>query len=118
MRIRTGHGAFWPGSAGSNGLGTPVVGVSEGGVKESVLDKQTGILVERDVEEFADAIQQLILQPDLAREYGQNGRAYVEQNWTWEQSTERISKYLAAAAAGNPGAATAVRSANDIISAR
>ena len=79
--------------------GTPVVGVNEGGVKESVIHEQTGLLVDRDVDQFADAIQKLILHPKIADEYGQNARRHVQQNWTWSQSTEKVEKHLEVCAA-------------------
>jgi glycosyltransferase involved in cell wall biosynthesis len=66
--------------------GTPVVGVREGGVQESIIDEHTGLLVERDPEKFAQAIQRLLSDPGLADEYGRNGREHVLKNWTWEQS--------------------------------
>jgi glycosyltransferase involved in cell wall biosynthesis len=76
--------------------GTPVVGVNEGGVKESVVHEQTGLLVDRNQDQFADALEQLILQPQLAKAYGQSGRKYVRQNWTWAQSTTKLEQHLEA----------------------
>jgi glycosyltransferase involved in cell wall biosynthesis len=82
--------------------GTPVVGVNEGGVKESVVHEQTGLLVDRDADRFADAIKKLILNPRLAKAYGQSGRKHVQENWTWAQSTSKVEQHLqACAAAGN-----------------
>jgi glycosyltransferase involved in cell wall biosynthesis len=74
--------------------GTPVIGVNEGGVKESVLHQRTGLLVDREVGKFADAVQWLIQEPKLAREFGENGRKHVQENWTWEKSTAKIEHHL------------------------
>lgn len=74
--------------------GTPVVGVREGGVPESVVHEQTGLLVERNPNQFAQAIQSLMSRPNIASEYGRNGREYVLSNWTWDQSVRCLEKHL------------------------
>ena len=74
--------------------GTPVVGVKEGGIKESVLHEETGLLVERDPDIFSKTILRLLQNPELIKRLGQNGREYVAQNWTWEQSTKKLESYL------------------------
>jgi glycosyltransferase involved in cell wall biosynthesis len=73
---------------------TPVVGVDEGGVAESIIHKRTGLLVERQPKEFANAIQYLLSNPDLCAEYGRNGRDHVLQNWTWEVALAQLEGYL------------------------
>lgn len=74
--------------------GTPVVGVREGGVPETILHEQTGLLVERDPAQFAAAIQYLLNKSDLAREYGKNARNHVLEHWTWDQAVVRLEKHL------------------------
>jgi glycosyltransferase involved in cell wall biosynthesis len=81
--------------------GAPVIGVSEGGVPESIVHEHTGLLVERDPERFAQAMQHLLSNPDLAMEYGRNGREHVLRNWTWDQSTDSLEAHLMACAALN-----------------
>jgi glycosyltransferase involved in cell wall biosynthesis len=78
----------------SMACGTPVVAVSEGGVRETVLDGKVGLLVERSEERFAAAIQRLLDQPELAAEYGRNAREYAASQWTWERSVEILENYL------------------------
>ena len=78
--------------------GTPVVGVREGGVQESIIHEHTGLLVGRDSGEFAQAIQRLSSDPELANEYGRNGREHVLKNWTWEQSVALLESHLSACA--------------------
>jgi glycosyltransferase involved in cell wall biosynthesis len=79
--------------------GTPVVGVREGGVAESVIHGHTGLLVERDPAQFAAAVQHLLSNPALASEYGRNGREHVLRNWTWDQSVVTLEHHLDACAA-------------------
>jgi len=74
--------------------GTPVVGVREGGVLESVVHEYTGLLVERDPGLFATAVQQLLSNPTLAAQFGRNGRQHVLQNWTWDESASRLGEHL------------------------
>ncbi len=72
----------------------PVVAVREGGVSESVLHERTGLLVEREPDRFAEAIQSLLDDQARASEYGRNGRRYVEDHWTWERAVEALEGYM------------------------
>lgn len=74
--------------------GTPVVGVKEGGVQESIVHERTGLLVERDTEQFASAVQYLLSNPSLAEEYGRNSRDLILKNWTWENSEKKLEWHL------------------------
>jgi glycosyltransferase involved in cell wall biosynthesis len=78
--------------------GTPVVGVREGGVQESILHEKTGLLVERNAQKFGTAIQYLLLNPDLITTYGRNGREHVLKNWTWDRSVAFLKSHLSEAA--------------------
>ncbi len=78
----------------SMACGRPVVGVCEGGVMETVLDHHTGILVERDPRKFADAVQFLMEHPDLADQFGRNGREHVLLHWSWERSITELEQYF------------------------
>jgi len=78
--------------------GTPVIGVREGGVQESILHERTGLLVKRDQSKFANAVQWLLSKPDLAAEYGRNGREHVFEHWTWDKSSSKLSEHLLACA--------------------
>lgn len=74
--------------------GTPVVGVREGGVRESIIHEQTGLLVERDPKRFAEAVCQLLSRPELRDEYGRNGREHVLNNWSWSGSVAAVEAHL------------------------
>lgn len=78
--------------------GTPVVAVREGGMQETILDGETGFLVERDPVAFANAIQKLLNDPALAKRMGERGRQHVLENWTWDKAAERLEGYLHTAA--------------------
>jgi glycosyltransferase involved in cell wall biosynthesis len=78
----------------SMACGTPVVAVKEGGVQETILHDQTGLLVERDPLKFSEALQRLLSNQNLRIEYGQNGREHVLENWTWENAIVVLDEYL------------------------
>lgn len=82
----------------SMSCGTPVVGVAEGGVNETVVDGLNGRLVERDPETFAQVVLDLLQNPDLLSKYGRQARGYVIENWSWEKSVMRLESYLIDAA--------------------
>ncbi|HEY7400403.1 MAG TPA: glycosyltransferase family 4 protein [Actinomycetota bacterium] len=79
--------------------GRPVVVGDSGGARESLVDGETGILVDgRDVGRVASAVAGLLADPDRARAMGKAGRARVERDHTWPAIAERLAGWLAAAA--------------------
>jgi glycosyltransferase involved in cell wall biosynthesis len=74
--------------------GKPVVGIDEGGVKETVVNHVTGILVERHARSFGKAVQQLLENRALADQYGKNGRKHVLEKWSWEKSVEQLESHM------------------------
>ena len=76
---------------------TAVVTVRDGGVQETVLNDQTGFLVERDSLEFSRAIQDLLSNSERRQKFGQKGREEVLQKWTWEKAISSLDSYLVAA---------------------
>ncbi len=73
---------------------TPVIGVKEGGLRETIIDGQTGILVNRKVESCAEAIQTLINQPKLSKKLGKQARIHVCKNWDWNVCIDQLEKSL------------------------
>lgn len=69
--------------------GTPVIGVREGGIRESVVDGQAGLLINRDPDEIAGAIRTLLEQPELRIRMGAEAAAYVRREWSWRGSVDR-----------------------------
>jgi glycosyltransferase involved in cell wall biosynthesis len=82
----------------SMACGTPVVGVGEGGVRESVVHGQTGLLTERNPEQFADAIRTLLENEELVKRYGKQAREHVLEQWPWDKAVQRLEKHLVQAA--------------------
>lgn len=71
--------------------GLPVVSFDSGGAKEAVLNRETGVLVEsRDINALTDALTELILNRDLRRKMGVNGRKFVSENFTWNLCAKKM----------------------------
>ena len=78
----------------SMACGTPVLGVREGGVRETVVHGETGWLTERDPEAFAEALRMLLQDEALRRSLGARGSAYVREHWSWERSVACVEAHL------------------------
>jgi glycosyltransferase involved in cell wall biosynthesis len=76
------------------GCGTPVIGVKEGGVRETIIHDKTGLLVERDESLFAQAILKLLQNDRKRSEMSQKSVDVVEKFWTLEHAGERILWHL------------------------
>jgi glycosyltransferase involved in cell wall biosynthesis len=74
--------------------GTPVVGVKEGGVRESVKHDHTGMLTERDEESFSKEITNLLLDPNKTEKLAKNSIKVVNDFWTLKHSGKRLLNHL------------------------
>jgi len=72
----------------------PVVAVSEGGVRETVVHGETGFLVPRDREAFARAISTLLVNRKLSADLGIEGRRVAKTRWTWESAIQSLEGHL------------------------
>lgn len=78
----------------------PVVVGDSGGARESLIDGETGLLVDgTDVDRVAEAVADLLADPARARAMGLAGRARVERDHTWPRIAERLAGWLREAAA-------------------
>ena len=77
--------------------GTPVVGVAEGGLKESIRDGVTGYLIDADPGSLARALNRVLGNAGLQKEMGEAGIRHVLENWTWDAAADRFEKHLHAA---------------------
>jgi glycosyltransferase involved in cell wall biosynthesis len=78
----------------ANACGLPVVGIAEGGIRETVRDGLNGFLVDPDVKSISRAIGRLLDDPVLARRIGEQGAQYVRERWNVEASVDRLEKNL------------------------
>jgi glycosyltransferase involved in cell wall biosynthesis len=76
------------------GCGKPVIGVKEGGVRETVIDNKTGVLVQRDPQKLADAITETINNKTKLHEMSKTSIKEVYRYWTLEHAGQRIEWHL------------------------
>jgi glycosyltransferase involved in cell wall biosynthesis len=79
--------------------GTPVVAVKEGGVRESVLHNETGILTPRDEAAFAQATTDLLENDEERERMGCRALEVVRSFWTVRHAGERLEAHLRQAVA-------------------
>ncbi|MGH3639007.1 MAG: glycosyltransferase family 4 protein [Mycobacterium sp.] len=79
----------------ASATGVPVIAGRSGGAPESVLDGETGLVVDGwDVGAIAAAVGDLLADQDRAAAMGAAGRDWVVDNWQWRTKAERLSKLL------------------------
>jgi len=79
--------------------GKPVVVGDSGGARESLVDGETGILVDGTrVTSVADALGDLLADPERAKAMGAAGRERVLRAHTWPAIAERLASWLGEAA--------------------
>jgi D-inositol-3-phosphate glycosyltransferase len=71
--------------------GTPVIGANVGGIKYSVLDGETGLLVNpHDPEMLADKISKVIDNDTLLNRMGENAIYRVNTHFTWAKVATKV----------------------------
>jgi trehalose synthase len=72
----------------------PVVGSCVGGIKDQIVDGESGVLIDdpRDLESFAGAIRSLLEDPERAAEIGQNAHRRVTDRYL---GANRLKEYVA-----------------------
>jgi phosphatidylinositol alpha-1,6-mannosyltransferase len=79
----------------ASAAGLPTVVGRSGGSVDSVLDGETGLLVDAaEPGPVADALVELLLAPQRAREMGLAGARWVRENWTWPGSAATLAALL------------------------
>ena len=91
----------------ANACGTPVIALAEGGVRETVVNGENGLLVPNArPETIATALQKIIGNPKLAAQLRSQARETVLSRWTNSAAVERLEAALhdtlASVAIGRP----------------
>lgn len=78
----------------ASACGKPIVASDAGGIRDAVIDGKTGLIArDRDVDNIADKIIELLDNDDLRKEMGEAGREYAKEH-DWKIITEKfIEKY-------------------------
>ncbi|MFI5716604.1 glycosyltransferase family 4 protein [Nocardia sp. NPDC051750] len=79
----------------ASATGVPVVAGTSGGAPETVLDGETGRVVDgRRADRVAEAIADILADRDAAAAMGAAGRAFVERHWRWDTLGSRLRIFL------------------------
>src|SRR3984885_1225009 len=78
----------------ANACGLPVIAVAEGGVRETMVNQVTGLLVENSPAAMAEAIERLSADPSLARKLAANARLAVKEKWNMNAAIDRLEQKL------------------------
>ena len=72
-------------------VGTPTISTKVGGTPEIISDQKNGLLVEADApNELAEAIQNLLENPDKREKMGKNAADYIRKNLTWDHACAKF----------------------------
>jgi len=93
----------------SSAMRLPVVASAVGGLAETVVDGETGVLIPpEDVNALATAINGLLDDPARRHALGEAGRAFVAQHYAWEACMDTWERFFVnAREAGKPAGALA-----------
>ena len=73
----------------------PVVAGDSGGAPDAVLEGITGFVVDgTSLVQIQDRIVTLLEDPQLAQQFGAQGREWVLHEWTWERAVSRVQDLL------------------------
>jgi phosphatidylinositol alpha-1,6-mannosyltransferase len=79
----------------ASACGVPVVAGRSGGAPETVLDGETGLVVDGwDAGAIAAAVSDLLADPRRATAMGAAGRRWVLDNWQWRTQAQRLARLL------------------------
>lgn len=73
----------------------PVIATNSGGIPELMRNNETGFLVEKgDHQAWKDKITTLIEDKKLAERFGNNGRKFIEENFSWDTMAKNFVDIL------------------------
>ena len=73
---------------------TPIVAVREAGAREAVINKVTGLLVPRNMKEFAKAIEFLLDNPDIAAKMEERGYLFLKREYSMGKTIKELVKNI------------------------
>ncbi|MCA9994138.1 MAG: glycosyltransferase family 4 protein [Anaerolineales bacterium] len=81
--------------AGAAGL--PTIGGKSGGVIDAIADNVTGFLVDpENINEIACTMDQILSNPDIGYQLGQNASQHVKDNFAWEKTAHQANDIIQA----------------------
>jgi glycosyltransferase involved in cell wall biosynthesis len=78
----------------ASACGTPVVANTAPGLRESVVDNETGLLYkENDVASLAESLEKLLGDKELRARFGERGRLFA-QNFSWDAKARKAEEWV------------------------
>lgn len=75
--------------------GLPVIATRHAGIKDIVIDKKTGFLVDEfDINGMADYMKLVLTDLDRAREIGSNAHKHIAENYSMDKSINNLDKII------------------------
>ena len=97
-----GHASFGITPVEAMACGTPVIGAAVGGIKSTVIDRETGYLVPpRNADTLADRLAWLALHPQTAQRFGWAGMRRAYRYFTWHEVGVHLARVYERVIAGN-----------------
>jgi glycosyltransferase involved in cell wall biosynthesis len=94
----------------ANACGTPVVAIAEGGVRETIVHEENGLLVDGDdPERLAQAIERLIDDIDFTRQLRERSLRHVRARWGVKAAIDRLEIALLELKEGMSGTGSETR---------
>lgn len=88
------HESFGVSSIEAQAVGIPVVVTNAGGLPETIKDKVTGILVQKeDVDSLYEGIKTLVDNRELREKMGLNAIEFINENYTIEKNFSKVDKF-------------------------
>ena len=78
----------------SMACGTPILGINSGGIAETVVNGETGVLIAADKDMIADKIHFLLQNKKILTEYSQNAVKHVKNSFDWNIEARKLSIFL------------------------
>ncbi len=78
----------------ASACGVPIIAVDEGGYKESVIHNKNGILVKRNAKDLAQAIEKLLSDSDMQKNFSNNATEHVLNFWDWSVRSAELSSII------------------------
>ena len=73
----------------------PVIATNVGGIPELIKDGETGFLVEKgNHDQIIEKISFLLENPEIAKKIGNEGKKFVEENFSWDKIAKEFLKIL------------------------
>ena len=81
--------------AEASAAGLPVIATKIGSINEVVIDGQTGILIPpNDQDSLQQAMEKLIIDRGLRRTLGNNGRQFIEANYSYQKVVFKLGEFF------------------------